>query len=422
MRRVRGCRWGALVALTGLGLCGPAAAEKLFSSRIDAGGDVATEGTDRLLDVPDLYDSDTLDEIFPGFDPSFEGFTADINLRGVPANLSFTAADQTLEVQIPGVIDPIFFDEGSLDANLDALEDWFEGDWDSATAPQAGVDELLRAWVAESPVEPVAGNPNSLMTRMTNADFQLGGEGPFLHGGAPLAAAPGQTGIGLGYSYAKAGPWDVNAYEFNLDHRFNFRSLPWMSVLVSLPLAGTETQGSWTGMGSLGLGVQFRPTRRWTLTPMVRVGAAGSVTVGAAAMLLSTTLTSHTAISLREISSALPDVQLGFTNQAGYAQSIEGITIGDFKLDYGLKNGILRNGGYFAGRFGTSSLGWKLFGNQSHWLGDDQYLDSYANLGAEVQWLGEVAGQSFQRLTLSLSYVGDFGNWDALSVGLRGRF
>ena len=115
-------------------------------------------------------------------------------------------------------------------------------------------------------------------------------------------------------------------------------------------------------------------------------------------------------------------MQLGFTNQAGYAQSIEDITIGDFKLDYGLKNGILRNGGYFAGRFGTSSLGWKLFGNQSHWLGDDQYLDSYANLGAEVQWLGEVAGQSFQRLTLSLSYVGDFGNWHALSVGLRGRF
>lgn len=422
MRKVRGWGGGALVALTGLGLCGSAAAEKLFSSTVDFGGDGAIEGTNSLLDVPDLYDSATLDELFPGFDPSSDDFTANINLRGVPAELNFTAAGQTLEVQIPGVIDPITFEEGSLDANLDALEDWFKGDWDSATAPQGGVDELLRAWVAQSPVEPVAGNPNSLMTRMTNADFQLGGEGPFLHGGAPLAAAPGQTGIGLGYSYAKAGPWDVNAYEFNLDHRFNFRRLPWMSVLVSLPIAGTETQGSWTGMGSLGLGAQFRPTRRWALTPMVRVGAAGSVTVGAAAMLLSTTLTSHTSISLREISSALPDVQLGFTNQAGYAQSIEDITIGDFKLDYGLKNGILRNGGYFAGRIGTSSLGWKLFGNQSHWLGDDQYLDSYANLGAEVQWLGEVAGQSFQRLTLSLSYVGDFGNWDALSVGLRGRF
>ena len=98
------------------------------------------------------------------------------------------------------------------------------------------------------------------------------------------------------------------------------------------------------------------------------------------------------------------------------------ITLGDFELNYGLKNGVFRNGGYFAGRFGASSMGWKLFGNQSHWVGDDLYLESYANLGGEVHLLGEVAGQPFERLTLGVSYLGDFGDWDSISVGLRGRF
>lgn len=423
MRGTQGLGRGSLLGGALLAICGAASAENLFSSRIVSGAETARLGTNRLLNVPDLYDTNALDEAFPaGFDPTIQGFVAGVNLRGVNALLSFDHLDQELVVAIPGVIDPLTFNEDTLDANLDALDDWFEGDWDTATAPQDGLDNLLQSWVARSPVEPVAGNPNSLMTRMANADFHLGGEGPFLHGDTPLDAAPGQTGIAFDYSHTQTDKWDVDTYELHFDHRFNFSSVPNLSVLVSFPVIGSQTEGSWTGMGSLGLGVQYRPTRRWSLTPMLRVGAAGSVTVGAAAMVVTGTLTSHTGFSLRELSPALPDVRLGLTNQMGYAQSIDGITIGDFEFNYGLKNGVFRNGGYFAGRFGTSSLGWKLFGNETRWVGDDLYLESYANLGAEVYKLSEVAGQPFEQLTLSLSYLGDFGKWDAVSAGLRGRF
>ena len=412
-------------ALLGVGLAlavaTPASAGKLFSSTVTVDTVVGRLGTNSLLDVPDFYDTSTLTEINPGFDSSSEGFVGALNLRGVGSFVSFEASTQSLALSIPGVLE-IGFDEGSLDANMDALEDWLQGDWNTAEAPQDAVESLLKAWAKNSPVEPVAGNPNSLMTRMTNADFVLGSEGPFFHSDTPLASAPGQTGVRFDYSYAKAGDWNMNAYELSIDHRFNFKSLPNLSAIVSFPVAGTETEGQWTGMGSLGVGVQYRPTERWSITPMVRTGVVGSLDVGAAAVLFSATLNSHAGFSLQKLYAPLPDIQIGITNQLGYARSIQDIKIGDFRLDYGLENGILRNGGYFAGRLGDSSLGWKLFGTASCWFGDDLYLESYANLGGEVHVLGEIDGTPFERLTFALAYTGNFGDWDSLSVGLRGRF
>ena len=410
-----------LGAVLALAVAMPASAKELFSSSVIVDLTVGRLETNSVLDVPDFYDTSTLTEIKPDFDSNSENFVGSLNLRGVNSFVSFQASTQSLAVSIPGVLD-IEFDEGSLDANMDALEDWLKGDWNTAEAPQDAVESLLKAWAEHSPVEPVAGNPNSLMTRMTNADFVLGSEGPFFHRDTPLQSAPGQTGVRFEYSYANAGDWNMNAYELSIDHRFNFESVPNLSAIVSFPVAGTQTEGQWTGMGSLGVGVQYRVTERWSITPMVRTGVVGSVDVGAAAMLFSATLNSHSAFSLKRLYAPLPDIQIGITNQLGYARSIQDIKIGDYRLDYSLENGTLRNGGYFAGRFGDSSLGWKLFGTASRWFGDDLYLESYANLGGEVHLLGEIEGTPFERLTFALGYTGDFGDWDSLSVGLRGRF
>ena len=121
-------------ALLGVGLAlavgTPASAGKLFSSTVTVDTAVGRLGTNSLLDVPDFYDTSTLTEINPGFDSNSEGFVGSLNLRGVSSFVSFQASTQSLALSIPGVLE-IGFDEGSLDANMDALE----GLWSSSGNP-----------------------------------------------------------------------------------------------------------------------------------------------------------------------------------------------------------------------------------------------------------------------------------------------
>lgn len=83
-----------------------------------------------------------------------------------------------------------------------------KGDFESPTAPGFALTRLLRAFVAESPVEPVAGNPNSLETRMLVADFDLSTSGPFIRSHQPLPGLRNLVKIGTNLGLFEGGPFD----------------------------------------------------------------------------------------------------------------------------------------------------------------------------------------------------------------------
>ena len=241
------------------------------------------------------------------------------------------------------------------------MEDWLKGDFDDEGTSQKLLSGLLTKLVQNSLVDPVAGNPNSLMSKMTRADYVLGGEGPFLHGAERLERAPDQTGISLDLGYAGANGLDVQSDDLHIDHPFNLRVDQNLSILVSVPLGVTWTNNQWSLMASAGVGAQYRVSERWSLTPMVRVGMVGSLDVGAAAMMYSASLTSHAELPIADWFESFRGIRMGITKQFGFAKTVDDLQIGDYEIDYNLTNYALRNSAYLAGSLAPETpWAWKV--------------------------------------------------------------
>jgi hypothetical protein len=148
----------------------------------------------------------------------------------------------------------------------------------------------------------------------------------------------------------------------------------------------------------------------------------GSIDVGAAALLYSGTLTSDIHFDLGRFFDGVGGIEVHVVNQGGFAQTADGVTIGDFELDYDLTNGVFRNGGSVTAALGDSAFGVRFFGHDVRWAGDDLYLESHAEIGLSLVRAAEAAGFPYDAVGLSVSYLGNFGDYDGVAVMLRGRF
>jgi hypothetical protein len=397
---------------------GAAHADKLFevSFSVVNGIPIASDGTNRLTKVDDMLEKGGLDALLPGgFDPLTDDLAAGLDLRGMASTYSWTAATGVLKFEIPGVLD-VQFTGSDYQETLDQFEAWLKGDFEGSLAPKASLTALLQGLVKHSPVDPVAGNPNSLQSRMLSSDYRLGTEGPFTSGDGPLDPSTNLVGLGIEYSHFSGGSFSGEAVELPIDYRFNLRNPKW-SVLVNLPLTATFTEGQWSILASGALGAQFRPTDWWALTPMLRIGAAGSIEVGALGVLYGFTLTNH--MRLFE----WRGMRLAMGNMAGFTNSVDGIKIGDYELTYDITNPVLRNGGYVEGEFDLFgiSAGWKVFGSNMLLFGDDLFAESQNEVGAQLSTLGRVGDKPYEAIGFSVSYLFS-DDYDAVSLRLRFRF
>jgi hypothetical protein len=398
-----------LAILLALVSTGPAAARDLFQGVVSVGGGTpGSVGTNKARNVPDLFDTSALTRIEPGYDAS-QAVAAVLDLRGLEASLSFNALSNQLQFQVPGAGIDVSFDSSSRDAALADFESWLEGEFGSASASGSAATNFLQALVAESPVDPIAGNPNSLQSRMFDADFRMGTAGAIGAYG-DSGVMPSVGGLKLGGGYAKADVYDQYAIEVPLHYRFGLGEK--FGVALDLPLAATSTQGAWTLLGSGALGVHVSPLSWWTLTPAVRVGGAGSVDLGGLGAMVSGSLTSHIRVPWGPFA-------FGMGNMGGIASTIDGIEVAGYSLSYDLQNWNLRNGIYGELALGSEMLGTglalRLGVSDARFFGDELWLDSYQEIGAAV-----AGGLPFGGFQVGLSYlIGK--NYDGINarVGLR---
>ncbi len=401
------CILCSLVAVVLL-LPGAAGAGGLFRSAISIdGGPISVQGTNKARRIPDLFSTRRLLDIDPGYTPT-DAVLAELDVRGLRALLGFGAGSTALRLLIPGAVD-VTFDGGSREASRKQLEAWLEGDFSSATAPGDQTTKFLQALVEHSPVDPVAGNPNSLQSRMFAADWRMGtsGESNTWVEGWPLTT---HFRADLGAGYYDADGFDVATIDVPLHLSLDFQRV---ALLVDVPITATSTEGAWSGMGSGGLGVRVSPFQWWSLTPVARIGGVGSVDLGGVAAMYSASLTSQVRIPLGLFA-------VGVGNMAGVAQTIDSIDLGGYGLAYELTNWTFRNGGYVEGftsfDFLGAGIGWRVYGSDVRFIGDDLYMDSYAEVGA-----GLGADAILMGLGLDISYL--FGrNYGGLSARLSARF
>lgn len=429
---------GTRAALTGTGMvtgaCTTAAAVAILGL---ASGAVAQEVADELFEVVvtvgDTQGSTTLDGIedfFEAFESGETGgadlgitslsdinenYTAtsdavvDANLRGLPIQLEY--AGTTVTFRVPDLdIELVFDDAGSRTGNEDDLETFLEDDTDGV------LSSILGGLVAETPNDPVAGNPNSLQAQLVTSDFSIGtavGTGNSFAttgGGAGGGETSGEGGdepnlIGFGARLGRFSADGVDTTVITLPINYTIPlSDPRYAIILDFPLTYVQTEDFDSYAASFGVGVRVPVFDNWYLTPAARIGATGSIDLGSAGVLYSASLSSNFTVGVAGL-----DVTLG--NLVSYvATAPVDLPTGDYDIEYDLQNFVTRNGIEVGG--GTS---FELFGNPVTWeasavntqiFGDDVFIDNYTDLALSI---GTQASQN--RLT-----------WDALRFGVTYTF
>ncbi len=353
-------------------------AKQLFIAIITVDGeDTAREGTNDLLEVTDFFSNASLEDIFPNYTETSSVF-ASVDFRGVGTIIEFEQNSTELVFRIPGKDFEVRFDGEDRDESREQFRKWLRGNFNSAEAPRKSLTRLLQIAVANSPVDPVAGNPNSLFTRMIVDDFNQGITGPFISSKNPIPGQKNYFTAAAEFSSFNAGPYDGETFSIPINYKWNMKWYPKLSLIVDFPVLLTRTQTAWSYMASLGLGAQYRPTKWWSLTPMARLGGVGSFDVGALAFPISGTLTNY-------FHYQFPTTHVGWASQGGAITTIDGIEIAGWDLSYELTNYVWRNGGDLLQQMDFKVLGnqaaFKFFLNHTKFWGNELYLESFFDMG-----------------------------------------
>ena len=459
--------WRAsLACLVALSFAAPAhAGKKPFGVKVtgnDGTGAPATvdSGFSSVTETVDFLSPEVLRQYFPNADTGAIGATLDFRgLTGLSVDFGDGSGQLTFAVPQFGFSQTFGPAAASCQTQVECaaarrqalqeLRKFLE------TNPQF-LKKLLSALARFSPIDPLAGNPDSLFSRRQRGDFQHGftnkvsqiwgcGTSAFNFGNdAPIQVAAvggvsdifadaqaraaqlqAQNEIGVGVSVASTtassagGDYGTLLYDVPLSYTIKLDSDPRKKVRVDLPLAYADIEGAATYSAGLGLAYTHPLSDVWSLTPAVAVGATGSDDLGSAGGVSSYSLTS--AYTWRFDSFAL-----SMGNGVGRYDAL-GLKIGDVEAEADISNTVFTNGFLLTGP--NSLIARNLVIEYSfvdtRITGDDVYTDVYDEVGIALGYINTTMGVIDSYTKVGLSYLmaqGDFEDIDSLRLTLSARF
>ena len=377
------------------------------------GGATETRQYNAIEDIIESVKSENLQAIFPTYnDNSSINITLDI--RGLAATVTADPNSPALVFAVPSIDETRTFTGGTRDESQDLLQDYLESNQDGL------LKKILQKLAAESAIDPVAGNPNSLLANMGAADFAMGVD--FATGGGALeevrasASSENSFGIGLRFGRYSAGGFDQDVYSLPLSYTFRFESDPRKQLLFDLPLSYSSTEGGKSYGASLGIGYRHPISDDWSLTPSIRAGAVGSVDLGSAAIVYSGSLTSNYNLYW-------DDIKISIGNMGGYYKTTS-VDAGDFSVDYDLTNGMFKNGVGFEG-----PVNFTIFGNPTSWqfsvahtffTGDALYVDSYFDFA--FSFGTRATSSTWDKIRMGVTYTAGNNNFSGFQVNFGYTF
>lgn len=302
-------------------------ARQPYHATVTVGTDSAMVSDPNLVDLSRSLKGSSIQQLIPLYTPT-SAVAIDINLRGIAAIAGFATNSTTLVVVIPqtGVVET--FTGATRDQSIALFKNYVQ---DAGTR-----HNLLRAYAKYSPIDPIAGNPNSLMAQMAQADYLLGHLSPLTGCDCCWSAQPivHQFQVGLNSARAFSDGYDTTTVGLPLRYSYSPK-LSW-AFIIDAPLIYIRNGGASSINGSLGLGLRYPITHNWSLTPIVRLGSGGSLDLCASGNFFSAGLTSVYNYKIR-------DYVLSMTNNAGYITSTN-LWLTGINFNYHLQNYILKNG------------------------------------------------------------------------------
>ena len=360
-----------------------AQAASLFSITVDVAGQVNSASFSSIEEMFDALSSSGLRNINTGYTGT-QAATVSINLRGLPVIISYPTANSTVLIfQVPSLGISQTFQGTSRDMSQDQLEDFLKKNGSDI------LSRIGREQARVSPVDPVAGNPGSLMTQLVMQNFHAGftdfatniaGERTEQAAGATGAIERVNNLFGLGLRYSQYRQDGLTSRTVTVPLSYTFRNDldPRRQTSFSLPITLSDVEGAKSYHVGLGFSHRFPVSDDWALMPAATLAAAGSRDMGSLAAVGSASLTSSYLFRVGGM-----DLAMG--NMVGYYTTIK-VASGDYSYNPDIKNTVLRNGLILSHPVstggGTFTMEYSF--TDTYFAGDELYIKRFDEIGISI--------------------------------------
>lgn len=423
-------RWAALIgaasALTTFATA-PVAARDLNTITVETEGVVETRGFNNIRDAIDIIEFGRFDQVNNAYtDTSIANTVTDF--RGVNINVDYLTNGTTLTFSIPDLNYTREFTGATRSDSEDELIDFLETNGDGI------LTDILKLSVRASPVDPVAGNPGSIMSKMVEADFSVGttvGPGnrfaPTSSRSIPAEdaeaaaeeddGAPNLIGLQARFGRFATDDFDSTVVDLPLSYVIPLAD-PRYAVQLDLPLTFVEVNGAQSYAGSFGVGVRVPVLDNWFITPALRAGAVGSEEIGAAGILYSGSITSNFTFNLGDFSFSIGNGITGL-------QTLP-IDYDNTELDYDLTNFVFRNGVGVGGPIDYQVFGepltWEAAVVNTQFTGDDLYVENSTDISVSIGTAASRNGLTWDSFRLGLTYTITDTDYDGFRMNFGYQF
>lgn len=328
-------RVGAAIAVS-TGFLVPSAGEarELYLLTVESEGVTVSRDIGDVSDLIDALSPSEVDRLIPAA-TSGSRVVGRLDIRGVPATGTYPAGTTDFSIDIPCTGTRRTFTGATRTESFERFRDYLEADGD------AEANRIRRCLVADTAADFVAGNPASLVGRAAYDDLRLAG--------LPRIPTPqAQYGVGLETEGASAGDFEIARLSVPLYATTtldNPGSKPTTLVAsATFDAVQVSSSASYSAMAAIGatatartlalLAVDEAPAAldRWSLTPMLRIGAVGSPDTDAQQGVVGAALVSNLRVFAETFAVTLTNAYSRY----------ETVAIAD--IDYGLSNGLFQNG------------------------------------------------------------------------------
>ncbi|WP_137939090.1 hypothetical protein [Chitinivorax sp. B] len=277
------------------------------------------------------------DQGIQALQPSYSGIETvqmQLDFRGVGVQLAYPQTNSTLlTFQIPELGIDQQFQGATRDDSQSQFKDYLKKN------PEL-LERLQKQLVRASAVDPVAGNPNSLVSRSVQQDFSTG---LLTVSELDNGSRNRSTLIGLGVSYSRMvnqsvlNPRDIDSSNTTLPFSYTKRfDKPGHELVAALNLGQTEVEGAKAYDAGLQVAYRQPVSDNWFIGMNGSLRATGSKDLGSGAGIAGLTVMSSYLIRADNWG-----ITIG--NMVGFYSTLK-VKVGDTSYNPGIRNTVFRNG------------------------------------------------------------------------------
>jgi hypothetical protein len=293
--------------------------------------------------------------------------------RGLPIIIDSQAGSKTVSLSIPaiGLAKSFSNSTTSRDDNTKDLFDYLKSDGGDI------LNQLQQKLALLSPIDPIAGNPSSMQSRMVMDDFDRS-----FTAFASNIKSDGSDGstsnlVGVGLSLGSMTTGGINTTTTTIPLSYTIRNDldPRKQFSFYAPVTSSDTVGAKAYGINLGVAYRLPVNDDWALTPALGYGVTGSEDLGSGASMFAASVTS-------QYSWKMDGYDLAMGNMVGVYQSTQ-LNAGSYSIDPKISNTVYRNG--ILASFPTSAFGQKMAIEASfiltNYTGTALYSNQYQEIG-----------------------------------------